>query len=461
MDYFPLFAHIKNSPCLVAGGGAVAERKVRQLLKAGAEVTVCAPDINQGLLQLAAETPGNLHLQARKFAAADLNGTVFVVAATNNNAVNQQIAAAAKAAATLCNVVDNREISTAILPAVVDRSPLIVAVSSSGESPVLATRIRQRIESELAPRAGELALFMGQWRNKVKTAIADPDARRKFWQSLLDGPVAELILDNRAEEAKAGFTEMLAEGQSGEKGRGMGFIVGAGPGDPELLTLKALRILNSADVILYDNLVNRDILDYARKDAEFIFVGKQAGQQSTAQDDINALLVERVRKGQRVCRLKGGDPFVFGRGGEELEALLAEGLAWQVVPGITAASGCAAAAGIPLTHRDTARSLTYTTAHHSDDSEPDWPSLAGEQQTAVFYMPVRKLEHICISLIEAGRKPECPAVIIENGSTPQQRLLRGTLADLPERARNETISSPALLIIGNVAASRPAQPAAR
>jgi len=457
MDYFPLFARIENSPCLVAGGGSVAERKVRQLLRAGADVTVCAPAIKPGLRLLAANND-RLHLSEREFTAVDLDGAIFSVAATNDDAVNRQVAAAAKTAGILCNVVDNRELSTAILPAVVDRSPLIVAVSSSGEAPVLATQIRQRIEKDLAPRMGDLALFMGRLRDRVKSVIAHPDARRIFWQSLLDSPVAQLILDSRVAEAEVGFTELLDRAQSGGESSGMGFIVGAGPGDPELLTLKALRILNSADVILYDRLINREILSYARKDAELIFVGKQAGKPSTDQEDINALLVEYVRKGQRVCRLKGGDPFVFGRGGEELEALLAAGLPWQVIPGITAASGCAATAGIPLTHRDTARTLTYTTAHHRDDSEPDWASLAGEQQTAVFYMPVKKLEQICGSLMKAGRKPDCPAVIIENGSTEQQRLVRGTLKDLPELARNATISSPALLIVGNVAARGLNQP---
>jgi uroporphyrin-III C-methyltransferase/precorrin-2 dehydrogenase/sirohydrochlorin ferrochelatase len=452
MDYFPLFARIENTHCLVVGGGNVAARKIRALVNADARVTICAPQISEELQQLALDNQDKLRINDRKFTAADVDGAVFVVAATDNEEVNKQVAAAAKSAGILCNVVDNRELSTAILPAVVDRSPLIVAVSSSGEAPVLATRVRQQIEKDLAPRAGELALFMGRWRDKVKELITAPDARRHFWQKLLDSPVAQLILDNRSEEAESGFRDLLDATQSAADNNGMGFIVGAGPGDPELLTLKALRILGSADVILYDRLVNKDILGYARKDAEFIYVGKQAGKPSTDQQDINALLTERVSRGQQVCRLKGGDPFVFGRGGEELEALLEAGLPWQVVPGITAAAGCAAAAGIPLTHRDTARSLTYTTAHHQDDSEPDWSSLAGKKQTAVFYMPVSKLDQICSSLVAAGRSSNCPAVIIENGSTPQQRSLRGTLADLAERARNESLCSPALLIVGEVAA---------
>lgn len=450
MDYFPLFARLQNTPCLIVGGGGVAARKARQLLLAGANVSVCAPRVNKAIDGLAAR--GELQLLQQKFAAALVENFAFVIAATDDKQSNADIAAAASTANVLCNVVDDREASTAILPAVVDRSPLMIAVSSSGEAPVLATRLRQQIESTIAPRTADLARFMGKWRQAVRQRFDSLDARRRFWQSLLDSEVAELLLEGDEEAAEQALQNRLQAASPSAERSGIGLIVGAGPGDPELLTLKAVRALNTADVILYDRLVSDDILDYARRDAEFIYVGKQAGKASTPQDEINRLLVRLVSEGKRVCRLKGGDPFVFGRGGEELAALAAAGLRWQVIPGITAASGCAAAAGIPLTHREIARSLTYTTAQSSDGSEPDWPALAREEQTAVFYMPVSKLERICRSLVDAGRAADCPAAIIENGSRSDQRTLRGTLANLPELAAANSVAGPALLIVGEVAA---------
>ncbi len=451
MDYFPLFARLTDAPCLIAGGGRVAVRKARQLLKAGACVTVCAPDICDEMQQLADSS--RVVILKRSFAAVLVADFLFVVAATNDPHVNGKVAAAARQHRVLCNVVDNRQQSSAIVPAVVDRSPLIIAISSSGEAPVLATRIRQQIETLLPPGLGNVALFMGKWRDVVRKRFSNLDQRRRFWQQVLDSRVTDRLLNNDAGAARTLFEKILSAEPTAELRTGLGMIVGAGPGDPELLTLKAVRALNTADVVLYDRLVASEILDYARKDADFIYVGKQAGNSSTPQGDINALLVELVAAGKRVCRLKGGDPFVFGRGGEEVAALATAGLPWQVIPGITAASGCAAAAGIPLTHRQVARSLTYITAHSQDGTEPDWASLAGEEQTAVFYMPVSKLQRICTALIAAGRSPACPAALIENGSTAVQRTVRGVLADLPQRALDAAIKSPALLIVGAVTAT--------
>jgi len=450
MDYFPLFARLTDAPCLIAGGGRVAARKARQLLKAGAQVTVCAPESCDEVQQLA--DARKLVILKRVFEPALVTNFLFVVAATDDPRVNAEVAAAAALHRVLCNVVDDRQLSSAILPAVVDRSPLVIAISSGGEAPVLATRIRQQIEAIVPPGLGSVARFMGKWRDAVRDRFSNLDQRRLFWQQVLDSRATDLLLDGDEDAAQKMLEEQLSAENVTDQFKGLGMIVGAGPGDPELLTLKAARALNTADVILYDRLVADEILDYARKDADFIYVGKQAGKQSTAQEDINALLVELVSAGKRVCRLKGGDPFVFGRGGEEVAALVEAGLPWQVIPGITAASGCAAAAGIPLTHRQVARSLTYTTAHTEDGTEPDWSSLAGAEQTAVFYMPVSKLDRICASLIAAGRSPTCPVALIESGSTAAQRTVRGVLADLPQRALDEAIKSPALLIVGDVAA---------
>lgn len=451
MNYFPVFMRIRDLPCLVAGGGTVGTRKTQQLLRAGARVTVCAPEVSAELRQLAAD--GQITIRAEVFTPALTDGQRFVIAATADSDVNRTVAAAAHERGLFCNVVDDRETSSAILPAVVDRSPVIVAVSSGGEAPVLAVRVRQQIDTLLAPRLGELAKHMGSWRDRVKQRLSSFAGRRRFWGRVIDGPVAAHVLNNEPALAESATAELLATDPSGNSNTpGIAHIVGAGPGDPELLTLKAVRALNSADVVVHDRLVARAVLDYARKDAEFISVGKQAGQRSISQDEINALLVKLVAEGKVVCRIKGGDPFVFGRGGEEIDALEAAGLPWQVVPGITAAAGCAAAAGIPLTHREVARALTVTTAHTADGTEPDWQALAGAEQTVAFYMGVRRLPATCAALIAAGRADTTPAVMIENGTTDKQRLVRGTLADLPELARQANATSPALLIVGEVAA---------
>ncbi len=405
MDYLPLFTRIKDTPCLVVGGGEVAARKATALLRAGARVTVCAPTTSAGVAALAAA--GAVEYRPGIFAPAQLRGMRLVIAATDDPATNRAVAAAADTANVFCNVVDDRELSSAILPAIIDRSPVIVAVSTGGTAPVLATRLRGQLEAALAPRLGALAELMGRWRAPVRDRLPTVPERRHFWLRVLDGRIGEQVL-----AGDTGDAALQAALDGTQADTGIGLITGAGPGDPELLTLAAIRALNTADVILYDNLVAPAILDLARRDAEFIAVGKTAGQPSVSQADINAQLVALVGAGKRVCRIKGGDPFIFGRGGEEIEALEAAGLPWRVIPGITAAAGCAAAAGIPLTHRDVARTLSLTTAQTRDASEPDWPALAGAQQTAVFYMAVARLEQTCAALVAAGRPADCPALLI-------------------------------------------------
>jgi uroporphyrin-III C-methyltransferase/precorrin-2 dehydrogenase/sirohydrochlorin ferrochelatase len=329
----------------------------------------------------------------------------------------------------------------------VDRAPLIVAVGSNGKSPVLVTRVRQQIERLLPPAISKLAEFAGANRATVKQHIATLPERRRFWQRILGGSVAAHVLQGKDAAADELFQAELTNAQPIT---GYAWIVGAGPGDPELLTLKAARVLADADVILHDRLVAPAILDMARRDATFISVGKQAGQPSIKQAEINQLLVDHVRSGARVCRLKGGDPFIFGRGGEEIAALQAADLPWEVIPGITAASGCAAATGVPLTHRETAHSVTLLTASTADGSDTDWSQYAAQDQTLVIYMAVSKLAQICTGLIAAGRPAEHPAMLVENATTDRQRLLRGTLSNLADKSLQANIKTPALLIVGDV-----------
>lgn len=445
MDYFPLFARLTGATCLVVGGGPVALRKVRQLLRADASVEVIAPRALDELQVLAGD--GVIKLRQQSFAASMVDTQLLVVAATDDPHTNALVAAAAAEANCFCNVVDDRELSTAIIPGVVDRSPLLIAVSTGGESPVLTTQIRQQIEAQLPESIARLVEFAGAWRSKVKAAFSDPDDRRRFWQDALEGTVAQQIMAGNEDGARATMENALRDQPTRT---GEAWIVGAGPGDPELLTLKAARLIGSADIILHDRLVSPGVLEFARKDAEFIPVGKQGGKVSVDQQTINDLLVEHVNLGKRVCRLKGGDPFIFGRGGEEIEALEAAGLPWQVVPGITAAAGCAAAVGLPLTHRNVARSVVYATAHTADGAEPDWPSLGKNGQTVVFYMALSKLEFVCTNMLKAGHAADLPALLIAHGTTTQQHSIRGTLTNLAELVSKAEVESPALLIIGAV-----------
>jgi uroporphyrin-III C-methyltransferase/precorrin-2 dehydrogenase/sirohydrochlorin ferrochelatase len=460
MDYLPLFTRMHAQPCLVVGGGEVALRKSKMLLRAHAHVSVLAPELHPEIMELAAA--GSIQIQQTEFSAAlvekkpvkqaaeqiDQQVWRLVIAATDNPTINSEVAAACKRSGIFCNVVDDRNLSTAIMPAIIDRSPLIIAVSSGGESPVLATRIRQQLERLFPPAIADLTRFAGEWRESVKQRFTNITQRRHFWQEVLDGTIGHRVLAGETEQAHKEMTAALA---TGEHKSGFAWIVGAGPGDPELLTLKAARILATADTILHDRLVAPAVLDMARKDATFISVGKQANQPSISQTKISALLVERVKAGERVCRLKGGDPFIFGRGREEIEALEAAELPWMVIPGISAANGCAAAAGIPLTYRNIARSVCFVTATTADTTEPDWSRIGGADQTVVVYMAVNKLKQICSRLIIGGNNPEQPALIIENGTTDRQRMIRGTLASIPAKAINAEIGSPAILITGSVA----------
>ena len=454
MDYLPLFLQLRSQPVVVVGGGRIAIRKVELLRRSGAQITVVSPELRVELDQLARR--GELHYVAEKFAPAHLDGATLVVAATNDHEVNVAVSEAARARKIPVNVVDNPALSTFIFPAIVDRSPIIVATSSGGESPVLARRVREQIEALLPQKLGALARFMGVRRKTVQNTLGAL-ARRPFWERIVSGIVGTRVLAGDEAGAEKAFESELRTSQlttsptTGGSGLGEVYLIGAGPGDPDLLTLRALQLLQQADVVLYDRLVPDAVLERSRRDAERIFVGKQAGDH-TVQDRINELLVHHARKGQRVARLKGGDPFVFGRGGEEIEVLAHHGIPYISVPGITAALGAASYAGIPLTHRHLAQSVTFVAGHVLEDESLDWRSLAGPRRTVVFYMGVSHLEQIVTKLRDAGAKPNHPVAIVERATLPGQRTLRGTLETIANIAREAAVVAPALFIVGDVTA---------
>jgi len=449
MKLFPLFADLQGRRVLVVGGGEVAARKVQVLLEASADVCVGAPELVPELARLAEQ--GRIRFLAGAFRPEWLQDAWLAVAATDDRAVNAAVSQAAQARRIFSNVVDDAELSSFQVPSIVDRSPLIVAISSSGVAPVLARRLRERVESLFDHSLGSLAALAARYRPRIRERRPDLKQRRRFYDWLLDGPVAGLLRQQQPAEAERVLREALQAPQDASQGSVV--LVGAGPGDPGLLTLKALRALNEADVILYDRLVSPAVLALARRDADRVSVGKLPGEDHDAtQARIHALLVEHARAGRRVVRLKGGDAFIFGRGGEELEYLRAHHVRYEVVPGITAALACAAYAGIPLTHRDHAQSVRLVTAHCREDEDTlDWAGLAREHQTLAFYMGVGQLETLSARLIEHGRSGATPFALVENGSRPEQRVVTGRLDELASVARRHAVRAPALLIVGEVA----------
>jgi len=450
MTLFPLFADLRDRAVLVVGGGKVAERKVRALLAAGAKVTVGARELTPRLAA-AVDSAAIAHRNGR-FDPAWLDGIWLAIAATADRALNREIARAAEERRLFVNVVDDAELSTFQVPAIVDRSPLTIAISSGGAAPALARHVRSRIEALLEPSLGILGALAQRWRARLRMKLPDPIARRRFFERVVLGPVAVLIRRRREREAEAVLASALARIDADDR-TGSVALVGAGPGHADLLTLGALRVLGEADVVLHDRLVSADVLALARRDADLVEVGKDPGGHSVAQERIHALMLEHARAGRRVVRLKGGDPFVFGRGGEELEFLRGHGIAYEVVPGITAAVACAAYAGVPLTHRDHAQSVRLVTAHCKESLDTlDWRALAAERQTLAVYMGVAGLDALRDRLIAHGRALHTPFALIENGTRAEQRIAIGTLDALPEIARAHAIKAPALLILGEVAA---------
>ncbi len=448
MDYFPIFVNLKQQPCLVVGAGEIAARKIALLAKAGATISVIAETISETVAAMQASH--RLILQQKSFAASDVLGFRLVVSATDNLQTNQAVAKAATAHAILVNVVDNPALCSFIFPAIIDRSPIVAAVSSGGASPVLARLLRAKMESIIPASFGALAQLAEKFRAAVKLKLHSSAQRRIFWEQVLQGSIAELVFAGKINAAEQQLQQIL-DATENTPPQGEVYLVGAGPGDPDLLTFKALRLMQQADVVVYDHLVSAQVLELVRRDAEKIYVGKQRSQHSLPQESINELLASLAKAGKRVVRLKGGDPFIFGRGGEEIQTLMAQGIAFQVVPGITAASGCASYAGIPLTHRDHAQSCTFVTGHLKDNSvNLNWQQLACPQQTLVIYMGLLGLEKICAALIAHGSPADLPVAVIQQGTTANQRVIIGTLTTLPEKIAHQTIKPPTLIIIGTV-----------
>jgi uroporphyrin-III C-methyltransferase/precorrin-2 dehydrogenase/sirohydrochlorin ferrochelatase len=449
VDFFPAFLDLQARSCLLVGGGRVALRKARLLVSAGATLTVVSPQLTPALQQLV-ESEG-FALRRRHFRAGDVEGHWLVVSATGDPNVERAVFRAATDVRVFCNAVDDTRNSSYITPAIVDRGKLVVAVSTGGAAPVLARRIREQIEQLLPMGMATLVKLAEQWRARVTAAIKTSSARRRFWESVFDGPAASQAMRGNISGAQADMAALLRSNRGAPPGEV--WLVGAGPGDPGLLTIQALQILQKADVIVYDRLVSADILALSRRDADLVAVGKKPGGRSNSQEQINALLVSLVRSGQRICRLKGGDPFIFGRGGEERDALLRAGFACQIVPGITAAAACAASAGIPLTQRGVAQSVVLIAAHGKDSVDKlDWPALARSRQTLAFYMAVKRIPQLMNALIDNGMASAMPIAIIEKGTTPEQRVLRGTLGQLAVLAAAHRVAAPAILIVGKVAA---------
>ena len=447
MDFLPIFLNIREQPCLVVGGGAVAARKTAMLLRAGGRVTVLAPALAADFDAYLEE--GRVTYRATSFRPEDVNDYVIVIAATDDQAVNRAVADAAKAKRIAVNVVDQPELCSFIMPSIIDRSPLIVAVSSGGASPVLARLLRARLESLIPAGYGRLAALVATFRGAVKARFKAVE-RRRFWERVLQGPIAELVFSGRDSDARKALQATLDDTRlslnSGEV-----YLIGGGPGDPDLLTFRALRLMQEADVVVYDRLVSQPVLDLVRLDAERIYAGKERDKHALPQEDINHLLVRLAKEGKRVVRLKGGDPFIFGRGGEEIATLAAEGIAFQVVPGITAASGCATYAGIPLTHRDYSQSVVFVTGHLQDGSmNLNWPALAQPNQTVVFYMGLHGIDILCKELVAHGLPASTAAALIQQGTTPQQRVLTGDLNTLPQIVHEGNVKAPTLIIVGEV-----------
>ncbi|WP_110950546.1 siroheme synthase CysG [Pseudomonas bohemica] len=447
MEFLPLFHNLRGARVLVVGGGEIALRKSRLLADAGAVLRVVAPQIGTELRELIDSSGGEQIL--RGYSEADLNGCMLIIAATDDETLNAQVSADARQRGVPVNVVDAPALCSVIFPAIVDRSPLVIAVSSGGDAPVLARLIRAKLESWIPPTYGHLAGLAARFRHQVKQLFPNVQQRRAFWEDVFQGPIADRQLAGQGAEAER-LLQAKIDGDA-PNAAGEVYLVGAGPGDPDLLTFKALRLMQQADVVLYDRLVAPAILELCRRDADRIYVGKQRADHALPQDQINQQLVALARQGKRVVRLKGGDPFIFGRGGEEIEELAAHGIPFQVVPGITAASGCAAYAGIPLTHRDYAQSVRFVTGHLKDGTtDLPWKDLVSPAQTLVFYMGLIGLPIICSELIKHGRSADTPAALIQQGTTSQQRVFTGTLADLPQLVAEHEVHAPTLVIVGEV-----------
>jgi uroporphyrin-III C-methyltransferase/precorrin-2 dehydrogenase/sirohydrochlorin ferrochelatase len=448
MELLPIFLNIRDRKCVIVGGGEIAFRKASLLCRAGARLHIQAEQVSDEMRALCDANGFTVSVAA--YSSECLEDATLVVAATDDLAVNTAVSVDAKLNNIPVNVVDQPSLCTFIVPSIVDRSPIVIAISSSGSSPVLIRKLKELNESLVPGNIGELATLFKSYRQRVKDKFSSFDDRLRFWEQVVDSEVAELVYSGQTENAKAKMDSQLEEGVGNSK-QGEVYLVGAGPGDPDLLTLKALRLMHKADVVLYDRLVSKQILQKIRADAEKIYVGKQRSDHSVEQEGINQMLVRLAKEGKRVLRLKGGDPFIFGRGGEELESLAKESIPFQVVPGITAASGCAAYAGIPLTHRDYAQSVRFLTGHLKNGSlEMNWDDLISEQETLVFYMGLLALPTICEGLIKHGMSKDMPIALVEQGTRLDQRTIKATLGTIVAKSNLGNYVSPSLIIIGRV-----------
>lgn len=449
MDYFPIFLEIKQRPVLVVGGGEIAARKVALLKRARPQIKVVAPRLCDTLTELLAQ--GEIVYRAGEFSDDDLNDCVLVVAATDDVVVNRAVFDAAEARNLPVNVVDHPELCRFIFPSIVDRTPVTIAVSTSGTSPVLARLLRAHLETMIPAGYGRLASLLAGFRDRAKRRFPKVKNRRHFWERILQGPATEMVFSGREQDATQLIQEALDSDESVAESGGEVALVGAGPGDPDLLTFRALRLMQQADVVLYDRLVSTEVLDLVRREAQQIYVGKKRAFHAVRQHEINQTLVDLAKQGKRVVRLKGGDPFIFGRGGEEIATLAEQNIPFQVVPGITAASGCASYAGIPLTHRDYAQSVRFVTGQLKNGSiDLDWHSLAQPQQTVVIYMGLQGLPVICEQLIKHGAATALPTALVQQGTTVHQQVVTGTLSTLPMIVATQKVRAPTLLIIGEV-----------
>ena len=453
MDYFPLFLDARKLNVLIVGAGEVAARKLELIMKTPATITVVAPWVCDTVKQLAQNE--KVTLIEREFENSDLTQKDMVFIATDKGDVNQHIHDLARANKVLVNVVDNTPLCQFITPSIVDRSPIVIAMSSGGVAPVLLRYLRQKLETVLPANLSRLGAFSEKFREKVKQTLNGVTARRYFWEDVLDGDIAEMVEKGQDSKADDAFELALQAAAQDKKVEGQVYLVGAGPGDPDLLTFRALRLMQKADVVVYDRLVSPQILELVRRDAEKIYVGKAKSNHTLPQDDINQLMVDEAKKGNRVVRLKGGDPFIFGRGGEEIQTLVKHGIEFQVVPGITAASGASSYAGIPLTHRDHAQSVVFATGHLKNGTiDLNWPALAQKNQTAVFYMGLTGLPIICEKLIEHGLDANTPIALVQSATTEKQAVLTGTLSNIVAKQEEAQLQPPTLIIVGSVVSLR-------
>lgn len=448
MHALPIFMNITNRRCVVIGGGEVASRKVIMLLKANAAITLYSPEICPAL-QVLSEDGTITHIKAN-FEPSQLTDACLVIAATDVEVVNTAVSIAAKAKNIPVNVVDSPALCTFTMASIVERSPIVIAISSEGNAPVLARYLRTKIETMLPAGYGRIASIAGEFRDKVKAKYATTQARRIFWEGVLQGPIVERILSGQEAAARNSLNELLSS-KAEPTHNGEVYLVGGGPGDPDLLTFRALRLMQQCDVCVYDKLVSPEVLELVRRDAELIYVGKSRDQHTLPQEQINALLAKLALEGKRVLRLKGGDPFIFGRGGEEIETLMQQGVPFQVVPGITAANGVSSYAGIPLTHRDYAQACLFITGHLKDGLlNLDWEAMSRPHQTVVIYMGLVGLAEICQQLILRGVSPDMPVAVVQQGTTQQQRVVTATLETLAIKVAAAAMKPPCLTIIGEV-----------